>query len=416
MDLEVLTIGNELLLGLVQDTNASDLSTTLAECGFRVVRRTTVGDDADEIIRAVREALDRVDLLVTTGGLGPTDDDITKSAVANLFGVTLELDAAYLADLESRFAAFGRSPMPASNRSQAMVPMGAEVIPNPRGSAPGLWLTKDRKNVVLLPGVPDEMRGIVREELVPRLSERFGSGKPVVTRSRTLRVASFGESALADYLDGIQEEVAPLTLAFLPDSNGVDLRLTAWSMEAGTADSLLRDAAGMLAERLGEKCYGYGDVDMASVVVDLLRERKISLAVAESCTGGLLGGRITAVPGSSDVFLGGVVAYDDSVKERLLGVSRSALQIHGAVSVEVAEAMASGVADRLDAGMGVAVTGIAGPAGGSESKGVGTVFISVHHVGKTSTVERRFLGDRALVRHRSAQEALNQVRLCLTRS
>jgi nicotinamide-nucleotide amidase len=413
MDLEVVTIGDELLLGHVNDTNATELSSTLVDVGLRVVRRTTVGDAAEEIAGAIGEALNRVDLVITTGGLGPTCDDITKKSVADLFEVQLDLDEVYLAVLERRAASMGRSTMPASNRSQAMVPSGAEVIPNPRGSAPGLWLSKDGKHVVLLPGVPDEMRGITREELLPRFQRRFGTGNSLVTRTRTLRSASFGESALADHLKGFDEEIAPLTIAFLPGPAGVDLRLTAWSMDSERADSLLAAAARQLAQRLGHRCYAEGEKDMAGVVVDLLREKGLTLAVAESCTGGMVGSRVTAVPGSSDVFLGGVIAYADAVKEGMLCVTQTALQNHGAVSAEVAEAMAKAVSERFDAGVGVAITGVAGPGGGSEEKPVGTVFISVSHCGEVQTVRRQYPGDRWWVRRRSAQEALNLVRLLL---
>ncbi len=414
MDLEVVTIGDELLLGQVNDTNAPAISAAMAALGLRIVRHSTVGDTGEEISAAVSEAFERVNLVITTGGLGPTRDDITKNVVAELMGADLELDSGYLSELELRFAALGRSPMPASNRSQALMPRGAEIIPNPRGSAPGIWLTRGEKQVILLPGVPHEMRGILSEELVPLMADRFCTQNQPVTRTRTLRTASFGESALADHLERFEHDLPPLTLAYLPNSGGVDLRLTASAMDAAKAEELLGTAAANLEQELGENFYGREKTDIAEVVVDLLRGKGKTVAVAESCTGGILGGRITAIPGSSDVFLGGVIAYADSVKEGLLCVNQSDLRTFGAVSSQVAEAMAKGVAERFDAGVGVGVTGVAGPGGGSDGKPVGTVYISVWYGKEHRTGAYRFPGKRAWIRIRSAQEALNQIRLAVS--
>ena len=406
MKLEVVTIGTELLLGLTPDTNAAELGRALAAAGVEVVRHSSVADHPEAIRAAVADALDRTGFVITTGGLGPTRDDMTKHAVAELFGKSLQLNEAVLRSLEERFRRLGRT-MPAINRSQAEVPTGATVLPNPRGTAPGLWIEQHGRVVVLLPGVPSEMRGLLVEEVLPRLATR-GSG--LVIRSRTVRTTGIAESALAERVGAIEDVIAPVTLAYLPSTDGVDLRATAWQLPENEVERRLDAIVSLLHERAGEHWYGDDGADLAATVLQQLRTRKTRLAVAESCTGGLLGGRITAIPGSSDVFAGGVVAYDDAVKRQMLDVPASLLDTYGAVSEDVARAMVVGALHRFGVGAGLAVTGIAGPSGGSSEKPVGTVWLAAAFGGQTRALKRIFPGDRSEIRARAAQAALDLMR------
>jgi nicotinamide-nucleotide amidase len=399
---ELVTIGTELLLGLTLDSNGAEVARALAAEGVRVVRRTSVADRGDDIRDAVRAALERTGGVITTGGLGPTRDDITKMVVAELFGAPLEFDESVWQALVDRFAKFGRVPG-ATNRIQAEVPRGATILPNRWGTAPGLWLEGAPGLVILLPGVPSEMRNLLRHEVVPRLAAR-GGGRTI--RSHLLRTTGIPESTLAERLGDIEIEIAPLTLAYLPGYEGVDLRITAWDLPPEEADRRLRAAADLLRSRGGEHVYGEGDVDLSSVVLEQARARGLTIGVAESCTGGLLGGRLTDTPGSSDVFMGGVVCYDDRLKRTLLDVPPETLASHGAVSEEVARAMAVGAVRRLDVDLSLSVTGVAGPGGGSETKPVGTVWFGCALRSETEAVKHLLVGTRGEIRTRAAQAAL----------
>jgi nicotinamide-nucleotide amidase len=306
--------------------------------------------------------------------------------------------------------------MPAVNRSQAEVPEGATVLPNPRGTAPGLWLEDGQGRVaVLLPGVPSEMRGLLVEEVLPRLVRRAGDPTRVVL-SRMLRTTGVPESALAERIGPIEEAIAPLTLAYLPSVDGVDLRVTAWALPRQDAERQLAAAVENLRGRLGDHCYGEDGADLAAVVLEVLRARGGRLAVGESCTGGLLAGRLTAIPGASDVFVGGIVAYDDAVKTELLDVPRATIEAHGAVSEETVRAMAEGAQRRFESWAALAVTGIAGPTGGTTDKPVGTVWLAARLGAETRALRRVFPGDRAEIRARSAQAALDLLRRLLHES
>ena len=415
MKLEVVTVGTELVLGLTLDTNAAELGRALSTAGAEIVRHVSVPDRPELIRAAVADALARTGFVITTGGLGPTRDDMTKREVAALLGKPLTLDQAVLRSLEERFRRLGR-PMPAVNRTQAEVPQGATVLPNPRGTAPGLWLEDEQgRVVVLLPGVPSEMRGLLAEEVLPRIVARLhGRGEDRrVVRSRTIRTTGLPESALAERVGLIEEEIAPLTLAYLPSTDGVDLRITAWALREDEAERLLAATATVLRERAGEHCYGEDGADLAAGVLDQLRARRARLTVAESCTGGLLAGRVTAVPGASDVFVGGIVAYDDHVKTHWLAVPPALLEAHGAVSEEVVRAMAEGAQRHFAVDAALAVTGIAGPGGGTPEKPVGTVWLAARFGADERVWKRIFPGDRGEVRARSAQAALDLLRRLL---
>ena len=402
MDLELITIGTELLLGFTLDTNGGEIARGVAALGVRIRRRTSVPDEATAISDAVREALRRTGAVLTTGGLGPTSDDITKKTVADLFGAALEFQEPLWEALVERFARLGRVPS-ATNRCQAEVPQGAQILENRWGTAPGLWLEGEPGLVIMLPGVPREMRNLLVHEVLPRLAKRVG---PTVVRSRTLRTTGIPESRLAERLDPIGADLAPLTLAYLPSLAGVDLRVTAWNLSPADAETRLAAALERLRAQVGEAAYGAGEDDLAAIVLNTLGKMGMRLAVAESCTGGMLGSRLTAIPGSSAVFVGGVIAYDNSVKTSELDISPSLLAEAGAVSEPVARRMAEAVRQKLGAEVGVAVTGIAGPSGGTADKPVGTIWFGMALTERTESWMTVLPGDREEIRARAVQGAL----------
>ena len=412
MKLEVLTIGTELLLGYTVDTNAAELGRALAAAGVEITRHTTVADRPEAIRAGVAEALDRAGFVITTGGLGPTRDDMTKTVVAELFGKRLVLDERLLASIQARFDRMGR-PMPDINRTQAEVPEGAVILPNARGTAPGLWVEDaGGRVVVLLPGVPREMRGLLVEEVLPRIVARQG-GAPRVVLSRTVRTTGVSESALAERVGPIEPDIAPLTLAYLPSVEGVDLRVTAWGLELTDAESRLAAVVARLEAAVGEHAYGADDADLAAVLLEALRKGRHRLAVAESCTGGMVGERVTNIPGASDTFIGGVVAYADVIKTAALKVPLETLEAYGAVSEETVRAMAEGAQRLFSADCTIAVTGIAGPGGGTPEKPVGTVWLAARVHTTTRALKRVLPGDRDDVRRRAAQAGLDLLRRLL---
>ena len=414
MNLEIVTIGDELLLGFTIDTNAAHLARELAALGVRIVRRSTCGDDAASIADAVRGALARTGAVITTGGLGPTADDQTKPAIAALFGRRMVEDADIMAGLEARWLARFGHDLPPSNRQQALIPEGATVLVNRHGSAPGIWLEDEQGRwVAMLPGVPREMRGMLADTILPRLRDRLPTGGPVI-RSHTLRTCNVAESALADRLGDLAGGVDGLSLAYLPGNDGVDLRLTSWDRPPADAQRALRTAAEAVRERVGAFVYGEGDDDLAAIVLGECAARGATIAVAESCTGGLLGMRFTAVPGSSRTFMGGTLAYANDVKVRELAVDPALIDAHGAVSEPVARAMATGVRQRFGTTVGIGITGIAGPDGGTPDKPVGTVWVAVDLEGEVHAVRAVLPGDRGEVRYRAAQLALDRLRRALT--
>ncbi|MFN2567001.1 MAG: competence/damage-inducible protein A [Gemmatimonadaceae bacterium] len=408
---ELVTIGDELLLGFTIDTNGAHLARELAAIGIEVARRVTVRDDANDIAAAVREALDRTGAVITTGGLGPTSDDHSKPAVAGVFGREMRLDESHLAWMEARWQARFKRALPASNRAQAMIPDGARVLTNNHGSAPGIWLEDERGRwVAMLPGVPREMRGMLSDTLLPILRARAGE---TVVHSRTLRTTGVAESLLADWIESIERGFPGLDLAYLPGVDGVDLRLTARGVTAPAAELALDEAARRLKDRIGIAVYAEGEADLAAVVLEQCRRARLRVAVGESCTGGLVAARLTAIPGSSDVVMGGVVAYHNDAKVALLGVDPDTLTAQGAVSEPVVRQMAAGARAATRAEVGLGVTGIAGPTGGTPEKPVGAVWISVDVEGDVRSVGLRLWGDRDEIRRRAAQAVLDLARRAL---
>ena len=401
----VVAVGEELLSGQTTDTNGPWLGKKLAALGAPVVRRWVVGDDADAIQAALSEALDVADLIVVTGGLGPTRDDLTRPAVADFLDLDLHTDPRIVDDLRRRFQAYGVGDLPASNLSQAEVPRGAQVLENARGTAPGLLMEHEGRCVALLPGVPREMRVIFDEVLADVICDRF-EDRLVPLVHRSLYTTGIAESVLGERVEevraGLPQEV---DLAFLPSLRGVSIRISTRA-RAGLAAKLLDEAQAVLDPVVARYRIGMEKSDLVEAVADVLTSGSHTLAVAESCTGGLMAKRITDLPGSSTYFRGGVIAYADHVKLELLGVEEAVLVESGAVSEAVVAGMARGVADLLKADVGVGITGVAGPDGGTPDKPVGTVWIAVAVQGSVRTSHRVFPGDREAVRERASQAAL----------
>lgn len=369
---EIITVGTELLLGEIVDTNAAHLSRRLADLGIDVYHRTTVGDNWTRFATALGQALQRADIIFLTGGLGPTEDDLTRSVVAAVTGRTIQVNDEALRHIEDYFRSTGRI-MSANNRRQAMFPEGAEALFNGEGTAPGIWLEHDHRLIICLPGPPAELRPMFEKQILPRLRKRFGDRESLITR--VMRFAGIGEAALAEALDDLIAAQIDPTLALYAGRGEVRLRLATRASSAEEADQRFAPIETEVRKRVGRHLYGYDDETLEGAVGKLLDQEGATLAVAESCTGGFLGHRVTNVPGSSRYFLGGVIAYANDIKTAQLGVSAADLQKHGAVSAVVAEAMARGVRDRIGSTYGISVTGIAGPDGGTEDKPVGTVFI-----------------------------------------
>lgn len=399
-------MGDELLLGTTVDTNAAWIGRRLAARGIPVVRRYTVGDDADEIRRAVSDGVDVADLVLVTGGLGPTPDDLTRDAVAAWLGLPLREDPEVLRSIEARFRRRGVDELPSPNRRVAQVPQGARKLANPVGTAPGLVLDHEDSIIVLLPGVPSELRAIVEVGLDETLVETFTSRLQPVFH-RVIHTTGIPESLLSakvtDVLGGAPQTVR---LAFLPDVRGVDLRLTVVSGDPREAEELLDGMEDRLRATVEPWRFETDEGDLADAVSAALRREGLRLAVAESCTGGLVTKRITDLKGSSEVLEGGVVAYANEVKMKHLGVDPAVLDREGAVSEAVARQMALGVAGRFGVACGMGITGVAGPGGGTEEKPVGTVWIAASVSGRTVARRERFPGDRTGVRERAAQAAL----------
>lgn len=411
MRAEIISVGTELLLGQIVDTNAATIARELAELGIDVYFKQTVGDNPQRIQDAVRLAMGRADIILMTGGLGPTEDDLTVEAVAAALGDELVHDPEVAAQIARFFRTRGRVP-PDTVYKQALVPRRARVMPNTRGTAPGVHVEHDGRMIFIMPGVPFEMDGMLRGDVIPYLRERTAD---TVIRSVVLRVTGEGESAVETRITDLIRGTAP-TIAPYAKLGEVHLRITAKGSPLEVAEHLARGEA-QIRERLGELVYGVDDETLEEVVGRLLTSRKLTIAVAESCTGGLLAQRLTTVPGSSAYFVEGVVAYSNEAKVDLLGVDRGLLSARGAVSAEVAAAMATGIRTRAQTDLGVSITGIAGPTGGTLEKPVGLIFIGLTHSG--GVVHRRVTfgaePGRQGIRHLAAQAALNLIRLHLTR-
>jgi nicotinamide-nucleotide amidase len=408
MKAEVLTIGDELLRGEILDSNKSYLSERLLSLEVETRWHTSVGDDPPDMRDALLRAAERSEVVLVSGGLGPTRDDLTIEVLAETFGRKLLLDEASLAGIQAFFERFGREMAP-NNAKQAYFPEGAEVLANPVGTAPGCLLEQGSARFFCMPGVPRELKLMMEEQVLPRVAARREGGG--VVRARLLRTFGMGESNLDEMLrDVTTDEVTVGFRTAFPDNY---VRLVARGEDEAEADARLTRAHRLVRERLDPLVYGEGEQTLEDAVGVLLRRAGRSVAVAESCSGGLLAQRFTSVPGASDYFLGGVVAYANEAKTELLGVSRELLEEHGAVSEPVARAMAQGVRARLGADLGLSTTGISGPSGGSEEKPLGSVFVALDHSEGTEAGGFVFPFDRDRHRQITTSVCLDWVRRTL---
>jgi nicotinamide-nucleotide amidase len=408
-NVSIITIGDELLIGQVIDTNSAWMARELNKAGFWVRRRVAVGDGRADILNALREESDAADLILITGGLGPTADDITKFVLCEYFNSTLIVNEEALENVKNIFTKIFKRPMIERNLKQAEVPDSCTVIQNKRGTAPGMLFEKNNKIYISMPGVPHEMKGMMTEDIIPFLKNRF---KTHFISHRTLLTAGVGESALADHISEF-ESTLPLhiKLAYLPAYGMVRLRLTANADQANGLDQELDKAFSNLKSLVSEWLVTDEDISLQEVLGRLLTDRKQSVSTAESCTGGYVAHLITSIPGSSAYFHGSVIAYDNDIKIRMLGVNPDILSAHGAVSEETVKAMIIGALENLETDFAIATSGIMGPGGGSEEKPVGTVWIAAGNDREIITRKLWFRFDRQRNIELTAINVLNLLRI-----
>lgn len=404
---EIITIGDEILYGQITDTNSQWISAELDKIGIKTRRKTSVSDKKDEIVDSLNEAFDRVDILLVTGGLGPTKDDLTKNVLTDYFHTSLELHDEALVDITALFKNFGFE-LTEPNRGQAFLPKSCTYIPNKFGSAPGMWFEKEGKILVSMPGVPFEMKGIISNSVLGRLKEKFSL--PVI-HHKMIRTVGIGESWLAEKISDWEDDLPThIKLAYLPGMWQVRLRLTGVGSDGGLLAQEVENEFLKIEPLISRYIFGFGETELQEAVGILLNEKSKTIATAESCTGGYLAHLLTSVPGSSDYYYGTVVAYQDEIKTKTLGVNQETLDKHGAVSEETAKEMAEGVRKQLGTDIGFATTGIAGPSGGSEEKPVGTVWIAFAEKDKTIALKIKLGRTRELNIKYATVHALNFIR------
>ena len=407
---EIIAVGSEMLTPFRQDTNSLFLTRHLNELGVVVAFKTVVGDNFDHLVSVARAALERSDIAIFTGGLGPTEDDLTRECVAAALGVDLRRDHDMVAAMYKRFAE-RRIQMPPNNAKQADVIQGAVVLPNPRGTAPGQYLVTtvngQSRIVILLPGPPHEMEALWRTECEPRLQEEI---PPAAIATKVLKTAMLPESAADQRTAPIYKRYPNIETTVLAGQGQVEFHLRCTAPTIEEAQSAVDELAGELEDELDDAVFSTGGESLEEIVGYFLQMRDLKLAVAESCTGGMVAERLTSVPGSSRFFLGGAVVYSNDLKTLFADIPPLMLEAHGAVSKEVAIALAENIREICNADIGVGVTGIAGPTGGTEEKPVGLVWVAVSDGTKHETVQRRFPGDRERIRRWASQQALDLVR------
>lgn len=409
MIVELVSTGTELLLGQIVNTNVPFLAARLNELGFSVLYQTTVGDNRDRMSSVLRTALKRADIVITSGGLGPTQGDITKEVTASLLDKPMFLDEASVQHIKRYFSEC-HTCMSDNNLRQAMMPEGAQIINNTCGTAPGVIVEEEKtgKIIINLPGPPHELKTMFETSIVPYLKERFGIQGAIV--SRILRTYGLGESALEERIKEYILSQSNPTLALLARNGEIHLRITAKSSSEPQALQLIHDLENKIRPALDKYIFGIDDETMEMSVGNLLLEKKLSLALAESCTGGLVTSRITDIPGSSRYLIGSIVCYSNAVKAGQVGVPEEILNTKGAVSRETAESMARGIKDRCYADVGIGITGIAGPDGATADKPVGLVYIAVDGPAGIACFEHHFRGTRTEIKNRTALAALNHLR------
>ena len=407
---ELLTIGDEILYGQIVDTNSQWMSVELDKVGIKVIRKTTVGDQEDEILTAFAEAEKRADIILITGGLGPTSDDLTKPLLAKYFDCKLEIHEEALQEITAFFKSRGRE-MIEPNRQQAALPVCCTKITNPIGTAPGMWFEKNGKVFMSMPGVPHEMKKMMTERVIPKLKEKFQT--PNIYH-RVIRTIGIGESFLAEKIATWENSLPEhIKLAYLPSLGEVKLRLTGFSNSSSQLESEIDVFVEKLKVIAGDYIYGYGDESIEVAIGKMLRERKLTLSMAESCTGGYLTHLITSVPGCSDYFLGSMIPYAYEIKMRQLGVKPEVLEKYGAVSEPTIIEMANIVRAKFNTDIGVATSGIAGPGGATPEKPVGMVWIAYSDKHQTVTKKLQISNDRAINIKMASMAVINLIRMSL---
>jgi nicotinamide-nucleotide amidase len=406
MNAEIIAVGSELLTPYRTDTNSLFLTSRLNILGIRVLRKMIVGDDPRQIAGAFRDSAARVPLVIASGGLGPTEDDLTREALAELLGRSLRLDEGVLRDIEARFRRYGWN-MPETNRRQALVPEGAEILPNPRGTAPGLWIEHGGTIFVLLPGPPPELETMFDGHVQPRLEGRSGSQRLFAL---DIRVTGIGESDLDQRIAPIYKSFAGVETTILAGPGEIQIHPVLWSGDARSSTRTLHELLEKFRAVLGDAIFSTSGESLEQVVAGSLIAHRATIACAESCTGGLLAERLTSIPGSSAYFRCGMVCYSNDLKIAWDDVPAEMIESKGAVSAEVAIALAAGIRRKAGATLGVGITGIAGPLGGTPEKPVGTVHIAIASEQGARDHLRNFPGDRARIRQLASQTALDSVR------
>mgnify|MGYP000926756578 CR=1 FL=1 len=406
MKAEIVATGTEILLGQTLNTSTHFLTGKLSELGIEVDYHTTVGDNSQRLEKVIRQGIERSDLLIVTGGTGPTADDLSKELIGKVLGLEMVLDPASLQRIEDYYALHG-SPMPEADKKQAYFPEGAQILPNAQGTAPGFIIRKDAKIVILLPGPPQEMEPMFMD-YVWRYLERVAQADTQRMYVRVIKVVGLGESELEEKLGDLLGKDNP-SIALLCKHSEMHIRVVVRG-NADKADEILEETELEIRRRLGDKVFGVNEDTMLQLVSESLKKMGLTIATAESCTGGLLGATLTQLPGSSDFYLGGVVSYSNALKESFLGVNPNTLERYGAVSAETALEMAAGIRERTHSDLGVSITGIAGPGGGSKEKPVGLVYIGLATPEGTQAQKFQFQGERESIRQHTVQAALDWVR------
>jgi len=406
MKAELIAVGSELLTPYRMDTNSLFLTDRLNRLGIEVIRKVVVGDDRSRLRETFREAMGRADLVIAIGGLGPTQDDVTREAAAEELGRPLKHDENVLRQIQERFRRFGREMAPVNLR-QAMVPEGAEALPNANGTAPGLWLETKANIIVLLPGPPPELEPMFTEQVEPRLARR---ARGIELQTRELRATGMPESEVEQRIAPLYTQYPDIQTTVLASPGEIQIHLRAWSRDRTAAAQQLEELVEQLRLALGENLFTIRGEPLEEVVAVLLNAHHATIAVAESCTGGLVAQRLTSIPGSSSYMLGGIVCYSNELKSAWVDVPAELIEAKGAVSREVTVALAEGVRRRSTATLGLAVTGIAGPGGGTPEKPTGTVHVALADEAATRERSARFPGDRERIRLQASQFALDMVR------
>jgi len=404
---EIITIGDEILYGQIMDTNSQWISQQLDEIGAKVRRKISISDNKQDIKSALEESINRSDFVLITGGLGPTKDDLTKSALSEYFGMKLKLNESALEDVEDIFQRFGKQ-LTDLNRQQAFLPEGCTKIKNEQGTAPGMWFEKNGKSIIAMPGVPFEMKAMMKKVVLEKIKKKYPL--PIIEH-KLIKTIGIGESWLSEMIADWEDNLPThITLAYLPGKGQVKLRLTGIGENREILKKEIEQSCEAILPTIKKYVFGFGDIEIEDAIGEFLKNKQLTIATAESCTGGFLAHRFTSVAGSSEYYFGSVVAYHNDIKKLALGVKAETLEIHGAISEETAIEMAEAVKNKFGVDIGISTTGIAGPDGGTEEKPVGTVWMAISFGKITKTRKILLPGTRMLNIEYTAINAMNFIR------